>query len=897
MKKRSLGLGIAISATLSLAFVVYGQTAAPKPVARAAAPVKTTSPAAARVTSAAAAKEQQELLDYYCMECHSNAAHSGGLAIEALDIKNVGKNKKEWEKVVKKLRAGMMPPVGQERPDKATYKGLITWLENELDHAAVPYMPPPGLHRLNRAEYANAIKDLLALDIDPAQYLPSDDSTRGFDNIASALTVSSTLVEAYVSAAGKISRLAIGEPTTQSLKVYRVPEDTSQDYHVEGFPLGTRGGLLVTHIFPSDGEYTIEIKTVTGDNMSQGAFGTVACEKLEVLLDGERLDLLNWAGGGGGGRGGGNATCANTPNATARGNPSASVIVPAPPAAAAVPAAPAATTDPAATPAAGAQQQQAAAGQGGQQGGGRGGGGGMRLRFRTTAGPHQIGATFLATNFAPLLDMNIHPARTTVQTGPTPGYTFFPHVGSIHIEGPFNAKPATDSASRRKIFTCKPTNAATEAACARSILSKLAEQAFRRSPTAAEIQEFVAFFDEGRKGSDFDHGIANALAHMLADIKFLARVEAEPTTVKPGQTYAISDTELASRLSYFLWSAGPDSTLRTLAAQGRLKDPVVLEAQVRRMLKDPRAEALAVNFAGQWLNLRGIGAVGPLPLLYPDFDDPLRQSMRREVELLFDSIVREDRSIVDLLNADYTFVNERLARHYGIRNIYGSQFRRVALGPDMDARKGLLGKGAFLVTTSKPERNSPVSRGKIIMEKLLGVPPPDPPPNVPPLMAKNNDARGNAKTPSMRTTMLDHRVREDCITCHSLMDPIGFTLENFDAVGLWRSKEDSGEAIPASETLYDGTKVQGPAGLRNWLLGYSDQFVEVATEKLLTYGLGRGVEPEDMPLVRKIARDGARSGNRFSALVMGVVKSEPFRKNMKVQETSIQNSNTKKEGN
>ncbi len=862
MKKKYLGLGVAIPTILSLVFVVHGQTATSRS-ATSTVPV-----AAKTVAQAPTATAQKAILDQYCVVCHSKVAKIGGLSIESLDINHVGENRAEWEKVVRKLRAGMMPPVGKNRPEPEVYRGLVAWLENELDRAAVPYMPPPGLHRLNRTEYANAIKDLLDLDIDPSQYLPSDDSTRGFDNIASALTVSSTLVEAYVSAAGKISRLAIGEPASQTLKVYRVPEDTSQDYHVEGFPFGTRGGLLVTHIFPSDGEYTITINTITGDNMSQNAFGTIPCEKLEVLLDGERLELLNWANGGGG-RGGGGGSCASTPNATAQGAPSPAVI----------PAAPAAA---------------AAGGQGGF--GGRGGGGGMRVRFKTTAGPHQIGATFLATNFAPLLDMNIHPARTTVQTGPTPGYTFFPHVGSIHIEGPFDAKMATDSASRRKIFTCKPTSAATETTCARTILSKLAEQAFRRQATPADLQVLMDFYEEGRKGSDFDHGIANALAQMLADIKFLARVEVEPATVKPGQSYLISDSELASRLSYFLWSSGPDAQLRTLAAQGKLKDPVVLEAQVRRMLQDPRSEALSANFAGQWLNLRGMGAVGPLPLLYPDFDDPLRQAMRREVELLFDSIVREDRSIVDLLDADYTFVNERLAKHYGIPGIYGSQFRRISLGPDLDVRRGLLGKGAFLTTTAKPERNSPVTRGKIVMEKLLGVPPPDPPPNVPPLKPKTEDARGNAKTPSMRQTMLDHRVRQDCITCHSLMDPIGFTLENFDAIGLWRT-EDSGEEIKATEVLYDGTKVQGPAGLRKWLLGYSDQFVEVAAEKLLTYGLGRGVEAEDMPLVRKIAHDAAANNNRFSTLVLGVVKSEPFRKNMKLQETRIQNTDIKKEGN
>jgi Protein of unknown function (DUF1592)/Protein of unknown function (DUF1588)/Protein of unknown function (DUF1585)/Protein of unknown function (DUF1587)/Protein of unknown function (DUF1595) len=859
MNKRSMGLGLVITAVLSLAFVMQGQ--APQ---RAASTAKA-APSPQAVTT------QQAMLNEYCMECHSRTARSGNLSIEDLNLARVAENRKEWEKIVRKLRAGMMPPVGQDRPDDATYKGFITWLENELDRNAVAYVPPPGLHRLNRTEYANAINDLLDLEIDPAQYLPSDDSTRGFDNIASALTVSSTLVEAYVSAAGKISRLAIGEPTTSSLKIYRVPEDTSQDYHVEGMPLGTRGGLLVTHIFPSDGEYTIKINTVIGDNMSQNAFGTVPCEKLEVLLDGERLSLLNWASGGRGGAVGGNTNCGGAQGGGQRGQADQ-----------------AAAQD-------GAGQQQ---GGGQQQSGGqnRGGGAGMVVRFKTTAGPHKIGATFLATNFAPLLDMNIHPARTTVQTGPTPGYTFFPHVGSIHIDGPFGATAATDSASRRKIFICRPATAADEAACARRILTRLAEQGFRRQVRNDDLTVLMNHFTKGRDGSDFDHGIANALAHILSDINFLARVELEPPNLKPGEVYSINDTELASRLSYFLWSTGPDTELRTLAAQNRLHEPAVLEAQVRRMLKDPRAEALAVNFAGQWLNLRGMGAVGPLPMLYPDFDDPLRQAMRREVELLFDSIVREDRSLVDLLNADYTFVNQRLARHYGIPGIYGSQFRRVVLGPDMDVRRGLLGKGAFLTTTAKPERNSPVTRGKIVMEKLLGMPPPDPPPNVPPLMPKASDSRGNTKTPSMRQMMLEHRINEACVRCHSLMDPIGFTLENFDAIGLWRT-EDSGEPIAASEILYDGTKVQGPAGLRNWLMGYSDQFVEVGAEKLLTYALGRGAEAEDMPLVRRIAREAARNDNKFSALVLGVVRSDAFRKNMKPQETGLPGTTIKKDGN
>jgi uncharacterized protein YbaA (DUF1428 family) len=495
---------------------------------------------------------------------------------------------------------------------------------------------------------------------------------------------------------------------------------------------------------------------------------------------------------------------------------------------------------------------------------------------------------------APLLDMNRQFLRSTVQTGPTPGFTFFPHVGSIKIEGPFNAKQATDSPSRRKIFICKPTGKADEAACARRIVTNLTTQAYRRAATAADLELLMNNYQEARSKEDFDHAIANVLAHLLASPQFLTRTEVEPTTAVAGQTYAISDAELASRLSFFLWSRGPDKTLRDLAAQKRLSDPVVLDQQVRRMLKDPRAEALTANFAGQWLNLRGLDATSPLPMLYPDFDDPLRQAMRREVEMLFDSIRTEDRSIVDLLTADYTFVNERLAKHYGVPNIYGSYFRRISLGPEMDVRKGLLGKGAVLATTSKPERNSPVTRGKWIISTLLGVPPPDPPPNVPILMPKLSDSRGNANAISMRQSMIDHRVREDCIRCHALMDPIGFTLENFDAIALWRT-QDAGEKILASEEMYDGVKVQGPAGLRQWVVSYSDQYVRVATEKLLTYALGRGVEPQDMPLVRKIVRDSGRNKYSFSSLVLGVVKSEPFRKNMKVQQTSSIGS--QKEGN
>ena len=800
----------------------------------------------------APASAQQAIVSQYCVTCHSERAKAAGmdsarkLTLDALDMTNVARNAEAWERVVRKLRAGMMPPSGARRPEPVALKGFITYLENELDRPGVPHMPPPGLHRLNRTEYGNVIRDLLDLEIDSAKYLPSDDSTHGFDNIAGALGLSSTLVEAYVSAAQKISRLAIGEPATPSLVVYRTPEDTSQDYHIEGLPFGTRGGMLIKHVFPSDGQYTVTVTPIFGDNMSPTGFGSVPCEKLEIILDGERVSLIDWQGGG---------RPQGTTNCGGRG------------------------------------QRGIPANVGGQAGpeaffGGRGNAP-MRVRFATKAGAHTIGVTFLQTNFAPVLDLDQHFVRDTVQTGPTPGFTYFPHVGTVRIEGPFDATQATDSPSRRKIFICRPAGAADESACARKIVSNLATHAYRHPATTAEVNGLMPFYGEGRKEADFDNGIEMALARILAASKFLYRIEKEPASLKVGDTYRIDDLDLASRLSFFLWSTSPDDELINIASQGKLKDPAVLEQQVRRMLKDPRSEALTINFAGQWLNLRGLQAVGPLPMVYPDFDDPLRQAMRREVELLFDSVSREDRNVVDLLTADYTFVNERLARHYGIKGIYGSQFRRVTLGPDMDVRKGLLGKGAFLVTTSKPERTSPVTRGKWVMTNVLGMSPPDPPPNVPPLPPKAADNTGNTKEPSMRQKMLDHRVRADCIQCHSMMDPIGFALENFDAIASWRT-QDEGNSIDAAATLYDGNKIAGPADLRKWLLGYSDQFVQLFAEKLLVYGLGRGVEYQDMPLVRSIAREAGRSGNRFSAVVLGVVKSKPFQMNVKMQETNTE---------
>jgi mono/diheme cytochrome c family protein len=842
---------------------------APPPAAAQVRPATAAAPAASTVT----VDQLRTFFTQTCATCHNERMAAAGrdearkLKIDTLDVANVDKDRKTWELIVRKVRAGQMPPAGTRRPDPQVFDAYITALENELDRTAAPFAPPPGLHRLNRTEYANVIRDLLHLDIDPAKYLPSDDSTAGFDNIAGALGISSTLVEAYVNASQKIARLALGYPEDPGLVVYRTKEDTSQDYHIEGLPFGTRGGMLVPHVFPSDGEYTVTVTPIFGDNMSPTGFGSVPCERLEILLDGERLALLNWQGGGRN-QGG---------NCGARG---------------------------AGAGPGGAQQAAAPTGQAGPSaftGGGRGGGNAMRVRFKTTAGTHLVGATYLATNFAPLLDLDRHFMRSTVQTGPTPGYTFYPHVGTIRIEGPFNATPAKDTASRRRIFVCTPKAASEETACARRIVTNLATYAFRRPATQEDIGILMQFYEQGRKEKNFETGIEMALARILSSLHFIYRIEEQPATrtgtaARGGAPLAsmqrtgaqgvppalrLSDIDLASRLSFFLWSSIPDEELLKVASSGRLKDPAVLEQQVRRMLKHPKTEALAVNFAGQWLNLRALDATAPLPLIYPDFDDPLRQAMRREVELLFDSIVREDRNIAELLTADYTFVNERLAKHYGVKNIYGSQFRRITLGAGFENRRGLTGKGAFLVTTSKPERTSPVTRGKWIMTNLLGMSPPDPPADVPPLPPRAADQ--NAKEPTMRKKMIDHRVRQDCSQCHRLMDPIGFSLENFDAIGLWRT-QDEGERIDAADMVFDNTKIDGPSALRDWLAtNYGNQFVTVATEKLMTYALGRGVEHRDMPLVRAISREVIKNNGRFSTMVLGIVKSMPFQMNMVVE--------------
>jgi mono/diheme cytochrome c family protein len=730
----------------------------------------------------------RSLLDKHCVGCHSERIKSGGVTLQGADLADVAVNPAPWERSVRKMRAGMMPPAGSPRIDPAVRETMAAGLETELDRHAIVQLPPPGLHRLNRSEYQNAIRDLLALNVDASKFLPTDDSTAGFDNMAGTLVMSPPLLEAYLSAAGRISRLAIGTAAAPTQTVYRVPEDATQDYHVEGLPFGTRGGLLVQHQFPSDGEYALKVIPVNKGNMgSNTAFGEIRGEKLEVLLDGERVQLLDWD------------------KEVARG-------------------------------------------------------GTLDLRVPVNAGPHALGVTFAATHYAPLNDLNRHFLRSTIETGGLPGFTFFPHVGSIRIDGPYHAVAATDTPSRRVIFVCRPATPTEEPACARKIVAALARRAYRRPVRDGDVSTLIAFYEQGRKHGDFAQGIEMSLRRLLADPEFLYRKEAEPPSASASAPYRISDLELASRLSFFLWSSIPDEELLTLAERGRLKDPAVL---------------------GQWLNLRGLQTQAPVAASFPDFDDNLRQAFRRETELFFASIVQEDRSVLDLLTANYTFVNERLATHYGIPNVYGSQFRRVTLGQEFDdVRRGLLGHGSQLTVSSQPGRTSPVQRGKWFMQTFLGVSPPSPPPGVVIRIATTEkDAHGGTKQ-SMRQQMEMHRTVEPCKSCHRIMDPIGFTLENFDAVGKWRT-DDGGVPVDAVGELVDGTRMTGVAGLRDTALRYSPQFVRVATEKLLIYALGRGTEHFDMPLVRSIVRDGASSNYRFSSLVLGIVKSQQFQMNVK----------------
>src|SRR6266581_978884 len=808
----------------------YGQAAGPQRQSPGTAPASATSGASASPTgrsnlstSGASASPtgrsslstaQRALLDQYCVTCHNERTKRANLSLEKLDLTTVGDNPQLWEKVVRKLRGGVMPPPGMRRPDWAAYTALTEFLEAEIDGKAKVSPGTKVLHRLNRTEYSNVVRDLLDLEIDAATLLPPDDSSRGFDNIAGSLTISSTLLESYAAAAGKIARMAVGYWKTPTESTYIAPSDTSQEWHIDGLPFGTRGGMVVSHVFPADGEYKFLVKEfVLGPYIGD--------EQIEISIDGERVHLFEW-------------------NDLKGGNPGADGDT----------------------------------------------GGGLEVTVPVKAGTHKVGATFVATNYRPSLDPAKHYARSTLENSRIAGFTNYPEVGLLKIQGPFTAQRPEDSRSIRKVFTCRPSSASQDEPCAREIVSTLARRAYRRPTTAEDREGLMGFYQDGRRSGTFEDGIELALRRILASPQFLVRLENEPANVAVGQTYRISDLELASRLSFFLWSSIPDDELINLASQRRLSNPTVLDQQVRRMLADPRSEALVKNFAAQWLYLRNLRAAAPIQTSYPDWDDTLRQSFRRETELLFESVMREDRNVVNFLTADYTFLNERLAKHYGIPNVYGSQFRRVTLGPELDYRRGLLGKGSILAITSVPDRNSPVKRGVWVLENILGTAAPEPPPNVPALEQTENP--DPTKVLTLRDKQTLHRKNEPCASCHKIFDPIGFALENFSADAKWRDKDggDAGTTIDASGQLFDGATINGPVGLRQALLRYSPQFVRMVTEKLMTYGLGRGVEYSDMPVIRSIVRDAGAKNNRFSAIVSGIVKSAPFQMRMKVEESA-----------
>jgi hypothetical protein len=737
---------------------------------------------------------------------------TAGLALDTVDFQHLPASAETWEKVIRKVHVGMMPPQGVPRPDSAHRAAFLSELEGALDSAAQA-RPNPGralVHRLNRSEYANAIRDLLALDVDPAALLPSDDSAYGFDNVADVLGVSSTLLERYLSAAGKVSSLAVGDTEiTPGSETFRVRQDASQDVHIEGLPIGTVGGVLANITLPLDGEYALSSKMF---RTNLGAMRGLEYEhQLEYAVDGARVHVAKV-----GGEDDFEASLATV------------------------------------TQAADAIDAR------------------TRVRIRLTAGPHAISVAFLQRSHA-LNPFRLQPfIRSSNDTLDTTGE---PHVDLFTITGPFNATGPGDTPSRRRIFVCRPALPAEEDVCARKVIATLSRRAYRGQDTASDRERLFAFYQRGRREGNFDRGIQMALRRILASPKFVLRVENDPANVPPDSVYRISDFELASRLSFFLWSSIPDDELLQVAEKGRLRNPAVLAQQARRMLADPKSQAFVTNFAGQWLYLRNLRTQQPNSNEFPDFDDNLRQAFEREASMFFESIVREDRSVLDLMTADYTFVNERLAKHYGMPNIYGSQFRRVPVTDE--AHKGLLGKGAILLVTSHADRTSPVVRGKWVLDNILNSPPPPPPPNVP---ALNESAQRGGRVLTMRERMEEHRADPACASCHRLMDPIGFSMENFDAIGAWRTRDGGtlGSPINASGQLPDGAKIDGVVTLRQALLQQPDIFVQTLTEKLMTFALGRGVVSYDMPTVRAIVRDAEGQNYRFLALVMGIVNSGAF---------------------
>ncbi|HEY7186222.1 MAG TPA: DUF1592 domain-containing protein [Vicinamibacterales bacterium] len=759
--------------------------------------------AQAPVAAPKASDESRSAIERYCITCHNDRSKAQGLSLEGADASRPGESPEVWERVVRKLRARSMPPQGMPRPDEATYKTLVSWLETELDRTAATH-PNPGralIRRLNRSEYGNAVRDLLALDVDVSSLLPPDDSAYGFDNISEMLGTSPALLERYLVAADRVSALAVGGPVSPGSDTFRIRQDRSQDQHIEGLPLGTVGGLVANHVFPVNAEYKFSV-TLYRTNLS-AIRGLEHSHQVEITIDGTRV-FIGTIGG---------------------------------------------DTEKEITAATITDRSDAVDAR-------------LQVRVPVTAGPHVVGATFVrkigesTQRLRPFL-------RSSAGTYDSTGR---PHIETLTIAGPFNPTGPGDTPSRRRVFTCRPSNRSQEDACATKILSTLARRAFRRPVDKSDLTRLMTFYRSGRQTGTFDSGVQLALRRLLASPSFVFRVE-DTAAAKPGSVARVSDVELASRLSFFLWSSIPDDPLLDLAARGRLSDPAVLEGEVRRMIADPRANGLAENFSGQWLHVRNLKTITPNHDDFPDFDDTLREAFQRESDLFFEAIMREDHNVLDLLTADFTFVNERLAKHYGIPYVYGSHFRRVTLTDD--ARRGLLGKGALLMVTSHADRTSPTVRGKWILENVLGTPPPPPLPNVPPIESGSETPR------TLRERLERHRASATCAGCHKVMDPLGFAMENFDAVGSWRTR-DAGLPLDASGQLADGTSINGVVALRSALLARADVFVQTLTEKLMTYALGRGVQYYDMPAVRQIVRNAARQDYRFSAIINGIVASAPF---------------------
>lgn len=746
-----------------------------------------------------ASATQRALLNQYCVGCHNERLRTAGLVLDPRNLDAVGTTADTWEKVVAKLTANAMPPVGRPRPTDEARQGFVSWLEGELDRAATA-KPSVGrtssVHRLNRTEYQNTIRDLLALDVDAAAWLGGDDAAYGFDNNADVLSISPTLMDGYLTAAGKIARLAVGDMSiSPDLSVYNFGALLLQKGRIsDDLPFGADGGVTARHYFPLNGEYSVQVR-LSGQAPSQ---------QIELRLDGVRVGEIKRPSG------------PADPNAAGEGNGAASTI-----------------------------------------------------RFAASAGSHVLSVVFVTAMQA---SEGQFPAYFPWgNSAGIVGAKTYAHVSGIEITGPLAPTGPGDTPSRRRIFTCRPRAAGDETACASQILTSLARRAYRRPVTRAEVEPLLTFYRNARRaaGGTFETGIRAALERLLVDPEFLYRIEADPTGVAPGATYRLSDLELASRLSFFLWSSIPDDELLAVAERKALKDPATLERQVRRMLADDRASALVASFGAQWLYQRNLRMISPDFYTFPDWDDNLRGAMGRETEMFLDSQIRSDRPMIELLTANYTFLNDRLARHYGIPGVFGSHFRRVTL-PD-ERRSGLLGQASLLTVTSMPNRTSPVLRGKWLLENMLGYPPPAPPPDVP---ALTENERG--QTPrSVRERMEQHRSNPACASCHAVMDPIGFSLEQFDAIGRWRTAE-GGTPVDATGALPDGRTIEGVSGLRTLLVSRREQFVRTVTEKLLAYALGRGVEYYDMPTLRQIVRDAANTEYRWSSIILGIVESRPF---------------------